>query len=84
MVWACGTPCRIERGTSDVPTAGGASKRLGVFAMLSEILNAIAAVATIGGFLLEVFERVCRLRKGKNTHVRETREEAIKKASENK
>ncbi|MBS5449893.1 MAG: hypothetical protein KHY83_10750 [Coriobacteriia bacterium] len=52
--------------------------------MLSEILNAIAAVATIGGFLLEVFERVCRLRKGKNTHVRETREEAIKKASENK
>ena len=77
--------CRIERGASGVPAAGGASKRLEVFAVVTQILNALAAVATVAGFLLEACEKILRLRKKrKNAHVREARKEAGKEASENK
>ncbi|MBS5478239.1 MAG: hypothetical protein KHY83_06195, partial [Coriobacteriia bacterium] len=51
-------PCRIKCGASGVPAAGGASKRLGVFALVTQILNALAAVATVAGFLLETCEKI--------------------------
>ena len=53
--------------------------------MVTQILNALAAVATVAGFLLEACEKILRLRKKrKNAHVREARKEAGKGASENK
>ena len=51
--------------------------------MILEILNAIAALATIGGFVLEVADRLSQLLERKNARPRMTREEAALEASEN-
>ena len=56
-----------------------------MFALVTQILNALAAVATVAGFLLETCEKILRLpKKRENAHVREARKEASEKASENK
>lgn len=52
--------------------------------MVTEILNALAAVATVGGFLLEVSEKIYRLCKRKSARMRMTRKEKDSSASENK
>ena len=80
----CCLACYNQRGTDESPHAGGASKRLEVFAMVTEILNALAAVATVGGFLLEVSEKIYRLCKRKSARMRMTRKEKDSSASENK
>lgn len=67
---------------SESPHAGGAYQKGGV-AMASETLYALAALATIGGFILELIQALARLIKRRKTR-RMARQEELPTSSENK
>ncbi len=76
-------PCYNSSHASGRPHAGGACRKRGV-AMLLETLGALAALATIGSFVLDVAAALYRFVKRKKTRKRMMqRKEAGKRTSRN-
>ena len=76
-------PCYNSSHASGCPHAGGACRKRGV-AMLLETLGALAALATIGSFVLDVAAALYRFVKRKKTRKRMMqRKEAGKRTSRN-